>query len=97
MKDPRVVLLEILVSGDNAVKQLFVQGEGGQGRQEPAVTCAVTRGRWSGRPAGSLPSLTLTVLFSPPFRVRWTLGSRWPLHPPWESWEVLCSPPIPEN
>ncbi|KAL0609412.1 hypothetical protein AAY473_021700 [Plecturocebus cupreus] len=41
MKDSRVVLLKVLVPGDHPVKQLFIQGQGGNGGQKPAVTCTV--------------------------------------------------------
>ena len=59
MKYSRVVLLEALVPGDHAVQQLSVQGEGGNSRQKPAVTCVGSRGTHTrqARPAGSLLSL----------------------------------------
>lgn len=59
MKDSCIVLLEALVPGNHAVQQLSVQGEGGNGRQQPAVTCAGSRAIHTGQggPAGSLISL----------------------------------------
>jgi hypothetical protein len=39
MKDARIVLLEVLVPGHHPVKQLLIQSKGGNGCQEPAVTC----------------------------------------------------------
>ena len=67
VKDHPVVLLEALVPADPAVKQLFIQGEGGNGRQQPAVTCTMSWGTHTGqaRPAGSLLPLTLTGPFNP--------------------------------
>lgn len=39
MKNARIVLLEALVPGNHSVKQLFTQGEGGNGCQKPTVSC----------------------------------------------------------
>lgn len=39
MKDAGVVLREALVRGDHSVQQLFVDGQAGDGGQQPAVPC----------------------------------------------------------
>lgn len=56
MKDPCVVLLEILAPGDHTAEQLFVQGQGGKGGQQPAVTCIRSQGHTSQAGHRSLPS-----------------------------------------
>lgn len=38
MKNARIVLLEALVPGNHSVKQLFIQGERGNGCQKPTVS-----------------------------------------------------------
>ena len=39
MKNASIVLLEALVSRNHSIKQLFIQGEGGNGCQKPTVSC----------------------------------------------------------
>lgn len=39
MKDAGVVLREALVRGDHSVQQLLVDGQAGDGGQQPAVPC----------------------------------------------------------
>ena len=39
VEDPRIVLLEALVQGDDSCQDFFIQSEGGNGGQQPAVTC----------------------------------------------------------
>ena len=60
-EDPRVVLLEALVQGDDSSQDFFIQGEGGNGCQQPAVTCehGVRSSHQRGRSAGR----TLNLLF----------------------------------
>lgn len=54
MENACIVLLEALVPGNHSVKQLFTQGEGGNGCQKPTVTCKESEE-------------TLTVLITPEF------------------------------
>ena len=39
VEDPRIVLLEALVQGDDSSQDFFIQSEGGNCSQQPAVTC----------------------------------------------------------
>lgn len=53
VEDPCIVFLEALVKGDNSSQDFFIQGEGGDGCQQPAVTCEHSTGSFRQRGLGA--------------------------------------------
>lgn len=62
VEDSSVVILEGLSMWDNSVEQLVVQGEGGDGCQEPAVSCQSEEAFRSLHPIISLNCSSMAVL-----------------------------------